>query len=266
MKILVGADPELFLYNENDNKFISGHEYIPGTKKSPYKMKYGTIQLDGMAAEFNIDPAETAEEFENNINSTINNMYHFIPKHVTLRAVPAVFFDKKYMKSVPEKCLELGCDPDYNAYTGEANPRPDQNKTMRTGSGHVHVGWTSGVEDPTDIGHFSMCCDLARELDCTLGITLAKLFEHYEVEDRRREMYGQAGCFRPKSYGVEYRTPSNLWVSAYAKEVFQQVIRAVDNLIKQKPLFPEYSDDVRQAINTSNKYTVNMLYCELKDK
>jgi hypothetical protein len=45
----------------------------------------------------------------------------------------------------------------------------------------------------------------------------------------RRGIYGGAGSFRPKPYGMEYRTPSNNWTfdSATRQWVFMQVDRAL---------------------------------------
>ena len=54
-QILVGCDPEVFV--AKGGKFISAHGMIPGTKKAPHKVERGAVQVDGMALEFNIDPA-----------------------------------------------------------------------------------------------------------------------------------------------------------------------------------------------------------------
>jgi hypothetical protein len=46
-------------------------------------------------------------------------------------------------------------------------------------------------------------------------------------------MYGAAGAFRPKTYGVEYRVLSNAWLLSEARMrfVFKQTQTAVNNLI-----------------------------------
>jgi len=54
-QILVGCDPEYFV--KKNGIFQSAHGLIMGDKKNPQKVRNGAVQVDGMAVEFNIDPA-----------------------------------------------------------------------------------------------------------------------------------------------------------------------------------------------------------------
>jgi len=111
------------------------------------------------------------------------------------------------MAALPDTAKELGCDPDYNAYTLLPNPRPDGERPFRTAAGHVHVGW--GADIPVDNSeHMEICASFVKMMDATVGMYMTFI----DREPRRRELYGKAGAFRPKSYGVEYRTPSNAWI------------------------------------------------------
>jgi len=56
MKILVGCDPELFV--KKDGVLVSAHGLVQGSKEHPFRVSKGAVQVDGMALEFNIDPAE----------------------------------------------------------------------------------------------------------------------------------------------------------------------------------------------------------------
>lgn len=67
MKLLVGADPELFV--SDNGKLVSCHGLLPGTKAEPHRVERGAVQVDGMAAEFNIDPAGDEETFITNLNT-----------------------------------------------------------------------------------------------------------------------------------------------------------------------------------------------------
>ena len=78
-KILVGADPELFMKNPNTNAFVSAHDRVPGTKYEPFKVPNGAIQVDGTALEFNIDPAHSVEEFVANIKSVKQTLESYVP-------------------------------------------------------------------------------------------------------------------------------------------------------------------------------------------
>jgi len=209
----IGADPELFL--RENGKAISAFGMVEGTKESPHKTANGAYQVDGMALEFNIDPVSTSyafDQFNRNIINTIEEMKKRVAqnnttKKYTFAIQPTQDFSEKYLANQPAAALELGCDPDFNAYTGEENPRPDGTRPFRTAAGHVHVGW--GADIPTDNEeHREICNGFIKMLDATVGMFMTFI----DRDPRRREMYGKAGACRYKPYGVEYRTPSNAWI------------------------------------------------------
>lgn len=207
-KILVGADPELFMKNPNSGLFVSAHDRVPGTKWEPHKVPYGAVQVDGTALEFNIDPANTAIEFVRNIKAVRKTLEGYVPGFNVV-AEPVAVYNADYFKwDVPSSAQALGCEPDFNAWTTEQNPRPDPlGKPIRTASGHIHVGWTTGI-DVNDSDHFELCCRVGRHLDYYLGIHSLL----WDKDPTRRKLYGQAGAFRPKPYGMEYRVLSNRWL------------------------------------------------------
>lgn len=210
-KILIGADPELFAY-KGDN-YLSVHDILPGTKSSPVAVPNGAIQVDGVAAEFNIDPAESEDVFYENVTSVkrfLSNFLSVSDKGIVLLAKPTAVFEKAYFDSLPDYAKQLGCEPDYSAYTKSPNPKPETTEPFRTGSGHVHIGWTDIPEEEVTEGHFLHCCELVKQLDATV-YPVSYLWDN---DSQRRRLYGMQGSFRPKRYGVEYRVLSNAWVNS----------------------------------------------------
>lgn len=203
----LGCDPELFLKDKTTGKHVSAYGMIEGTKHNPLRVTNGAVQVDGMALEFNIDPVTTLEDWERNITSVLSDLRGMIDDRYEFDFTPVAHFGKEYIEAQPDEAKELGCDPDYNAYDGQVNPRPDGGLGFRTASGHIHIGWTEG-EDITDKGHIEAGQMLAKQLDVTLGQT-ALLWDR---DSTRREMYGKWGAIRYKPYGVEYRVLSNVWV------------------------------------------------------
>jgi hypothetical protein len=212
MTLKVGCDPEFFLKRNGVN--VSAHGLVPGTKAKPHKLKNGAIQLDGTAVEFNIDPASSAEEFAGNIESVLKQVREMIPKEYEFDFSPAVIYDPKYFdENIPYDCKELGCDPDFNAITGAPNPRPapaGKLRTLRTGSGHIHIGWNDKkmVEDVTSKNHMWDCMQVVRLLDTYFSHVKTS----WDKDTVRANLYGAHGAFRPKPYGVEYRVLSNAWL------------------------------------------------------
>lgn len=213
--VLIGADPELFMKHPDSGEFISaddldGGPRIPGTKWEPHKVEYGAVQIDGTALEFNIDPAHTVDEFLRNITKVRETITSMVPGYNVV-AEPVARFNADYFKfHVPSHAQELGCNPDFNGWTMDTNPRPDPGgEPFRTAAGHIHIGWTQD-EDVESKEHFIKCCQFARQLDYYLGMYSLM----WDRDGTRRTLYGKAGAFRPKSYGLEYRVLSNRWLSS----------------------------------------------------
>lgn len=223
-----GADPEFFV--SKGGKPISAHGLIPGDKKNPHKVKGGAVQVDGMALEFNIDPSKDSAEFNANLDLVMDQIMKMVPGYEYYDK-PVAEFGAKYIELQPAEAKILGCEPDYNAYTMEVNPKPNADAPFRTASGHLHVGWCNGV-DPLDPDHFKACARLTRMLDFTLGIPSLL----WDRDEKRRQLYGKAGAFRPKPYGMEYRTLSNAWLDPKTKHlrkfVFAQAVAAIEMLFQ----------------------------------
>lgn len=243
-KFTIGADPEVFV--KQDGNFISAHDLVPGTKVDPFIVDKGAVQVDGMALEFNIDPASSYQEFQTNLDVVQETLKGMIGDREFLDKA-SVMFDDDFTKDIPPLNLILGCDADYNAWTMEENPTPDASSNMRTAGGHIHIGGIPS-EDPFDPSHFDLCARLARILDYTLG-TYSVL---WDKDDQRRSMYGKAGSFRPKEYGMEYRTLSNQWL--FDKNVTKFVYDSIERALKLmfNPMF-EPSSKFRDIINNSDR-------------
>lgn len=212
LKITIGTDPEFSLIDEEAQRRTSAHGLIPGTKQEPHKVNGGAVQIDGAMVEYNTEPASSAEEFIANNLKVMEALRNMIPKKYTFDFKPAVFFDDIYFEKIPDNVKELGCSPDFDAYKkGAMNPRPippDGKENMRTCSGHIHIGWTKDA-DVLSLSHRWDCCLIVRALDkCVLPY-----LKKFDKDTNRASLYGKPGAFRPKSYGVEWRVPSNAWLN-----------------------------------------------------
>lgn len=246
---LIGADPELFLKTKDGVPF-SAHGLIQGTKEQPFKVRKGAVQVDGMALEFNINPAKSFSDFDNNISTVMGELRSLVPSEYTFDLSPSTTFDDDTIDSQPMEALELGCSPDYNAYTMEKNKSPHTQSGFRTAAGHIHIGWGEGL-DPMEETHFEACATLAKQLDVYLG--LPSLL--WDRDQTRRSLYGGAGAFRPKSYGMEYRTLSNAWVGdRNLREIVWRLTRnSIERLFKNQGSVQNFGFDIQSVINNGRR-------------
>jgi hypothetical protein len=212
--IKIGCDPEGFLV-DGSGEFVPAISYVPGSKEEPFKLDGGAVQVDGLAIEFNIDAAETEEQFTGNIRKVliqIDDIIRSVDKDVRIRWTPVATFRQTVWNMTPEQCKILGCDPDFNV-KGDINENPTlrlENNPVRTAAGHIHIGWLDELLDnPMDGDHFGTCLDIAQGF---FHGHLSTFIPNTPEEEERMKYYGHSGSFRPKRYGIELRAPSNLWV------------------------------------------------------
>lgn len=262
--LLIGCDPEVFARNSVTGAFVSAHGLIPGSKQEPHVVPLGAVQVDGMAFEFNTDPASTRDEFVNNVTGVYKTLESMLPSGLTLApGVPVAKFTTDVYKAQPLEALELGCEPDYNAYTGEENPRPDAaDVPMRTAAGHIHIGFTEDA-DIWDEVHFMECCDLVLMLDVMVGLDSL----NYDKDVERRELYGKAGAFRCKSYGLEYRVLSNAWLAdeKLIERVYDRVIDTTQLFLDGVRFPEELYQEAQLAIDSSDFATAKRILAEVSN-
>lgn len=256
-KVLLGADPEIFVSNKA-GKLVSAHGLIHGTKANPLKVARGAVQVDGMALEFNIDAADSEEAWLTNLNGVMDILASMVPGY-KLECIPVATFGFDYIKAQPEAAKELGCEPDYDAYTVDVNPRPNGENDFRTAAGHIHFGLpeTGGEAPVEDADYIGWLASKVRELDFYLG--LPSLF--YDGDTKRRELYGKAGAFRPKKYGMEYRTLSNQWLGNddLKRWAYKASMEAMNRIERGVCLFDKYGDDICRIINKSDKVAASRI-------
>lgn len=230
MDILIGSDPEFFVRRADTNELVSAYGMIEGTKAKPVPMGPGHAQVDGMALEINVPPAKTAKEFTDNFNGVMDALKKEVGPNYVFDFSPVAHFGAEVIAAQPLVARELGCEPDFSAYTGKANPRPNADTPFRTASGHIHIGWTA-EQDTKDPDHIEACNMLSKQLDYFIG--LPSLI--WDEDVTRRQLYGKAGCYRPKHYGMEYRTLSNAWLTDTKRIEFvvSRTIEAFKMLVDQ---------------------------------
>ena len=140
--ITIGADPELFIINTATKKVVSAVGLIPGEKGNPWKsddMPEGFgLETDNILAEFNIPPVKDCINFINNIQYMQNYIDRFVKNNnpnLGIKCIASRIVPESELQSDQAKLF--GCDIDYNAYTLEANPKPEGTRTNMRSAGQV---------------------------------------------------------------------------------------------------------------------------------
>jgi len=199
----IGCDPEVFLV-DTSGEYIPSIGLVGGTKKSPLKVVGGFVQEDNVTAEFNIPPIDldAPEDFVAAVQLVMKSLEDKVSKkNLKLSLRSSARFQPHFLQN--EAAIESGCDPDLNVYSGKRNVYPSLFYTdMRSCGGHIHFGDKDIFQEPGSREAFIKLCDYH------IGLPLNAI----SWDKERTQTYGKAGNYRYKPYGVEYRTPSNIWL------------------------------------------------------
>ena len=233
-RIMAGHDAEFFLQN-SAGKYISSVGIIPGTKEEPFKTTNGWVQQDNVAGEINIKPSKSVQQFVEWTHGTMQDLTDMIaPLNLAIQVVASAEYEEDQLQT--REAMHAGCDPDMCVYTEKENPKPDVcGGVLRSAGGHIHLSWKNPLDHEK----------LAVVRNADLFITLPGLF--LDEDNRRRELYGKAGAYRPKTYGVEIRSPSNFWARSKSMMAwaYWQAIACVANM-DEADRYP----NVEEVINT----------------
>lgn len=199
----VGTDAELFVLKNKKAVPICG--LVGGTKEHPIPVLNGNgfaVQEDNVMLEFNIPPANNSEEFCQSIDQMLLFLTNEMKKKdLTLCCQSSMVFDKCDLQS--EQAKNFGCEPDFDVWRRTANKLSPTRlielgyETLRSAGFHIHISYDQNEEEPTlETTEF-----FVKALDMFLGVPSVLI----DKDNKRRKLYGRAGCFRLKEYGLEYR-------------------------------------------------------------
>lgn len=235
----LGCDPELFLQSKT-GELISSIGLIGGTKDFPMPIGEGcAVQEDNVAVEFNTPPCASADDFVKAIQFNLDFLKQRAAEMgLQLCIVPSGEFSDDQLNN--EQAQTFGCEPDFNAWdAGRMNPRPSaENKNLRSCGGHIHI--------ETDLG----CIEVVQAMDLFVGCPMIE----FDKDTQRRSLYGKPGAFRKKSYGVEYRTASNAWITSdeRIRWAWDQTAKALEFVENGGTINAEDGVLIQQCINESN--------------
>jgi hypothetical protein len=231
--VLIGADPEIGLLDAEDSP-VPAWTITDGTKENHQLIRKSiglSVHADGVALEFNFKPSSTAGFSDRAINAWkhISNFVTSSKLRIYRGSEIEEGFSAEHLMH-PLAQME-GCDPDFSAYAVDPSKnRGNKPKGLmkkqdtKCFGGHIHIGYPKSL-----IPDWAMI----RMMDALYYVgNMGK-----DPQGERRKWYGQAGVFRPKPYGVEYRTPSNFWCFRPIEPLeISTTVRRIVSGIEERPL------------------------------
>lgn len=257
MNFTIGTDVEGFLSEKKSGLFTSAIPVIPGTKESPIKLPSGgLLSHDNVACEWATPVATNENEFVEMVKTTLKETTAILPRNLKLNFTASALFPEKELEHPVAQIF--GCDKDYNVWLKRVNPKPKCSDlpTLRTAGAHVHVGADNIKERSAQVA-------FTRMLDINLGVS-SILLDKSEMSVQRRKLYGKSGAFRPKPYGIEYRTLSNFWLkSKNLVSLVYKLTRDTVNLFSNEVyglLNDVNGDIVQETINGNDTETARIIF------
>lgn len=264
--ITIGSDPELLLVadeGKTTEKIISAIGFgMGGTKKKPKDISQGFfMQEDNVLLEFNTPPVSNKKDFLWAIKEGQELVKRQLPLGYGVKVQTSHYFDEDQLRH--PKAKEFGCDPDLNAWIAAFNSPPNTDTNLRTTGGHVYIGYDISTEkevkEATDI-------KIAKAMDIFAAVPSIFL----DRDAMRRELYGKAGAYRHKPFGLEYRTLSSFWIAndKFIEWVYDAVIKSLEFVESGAVEALTETDQalIESAVNESNSVCAEVIMDKFKVK
>jgi hypothetical protein len=220
----LGCDPEFFL--KKGTKIIGSELVIAedGLKvgslfdTSTDKDNRSKFVRDGVQAELNPRQNTCRASLASEISACMRVLNGELVKHkVKADFSRLVKITKPELLKLSEKSRVFGCAPSMSIYgekidIGTIDPMKYR---KRAAGGHLHIGHGPHYGKNTGL-YRAVKEDYERTvamLDIICGNTLV-LVDRDKGNIERRKVYGRAGEYRLPPHGLEYRTPSNFWLTS----------------------------------------------------
>ena len=198
-----GADPEVFLRDRRGNLVTAREAGVPGTKARPYDLGDGfAVQMDGLAMEFNTPVVDRLSDLQEVARQGLHRCLDLLgDKSLSVNPIITANFKKTAWDSIPDGDKILGCEPSFGMRGGIIRTRcPARSRYV---GGHIHISWGEGLDTQPGSNHDKDCQFLLQYLT---GLPTS-----CRGESRYYSGYGKNN-YRPKHYGMEWRSPSSKWV------------------------------------------------------
>jgi len=274
-----GTDPEFFTVDKQNNVISPALLEINGiitpvidNIKHPIYIDNADFSwmMDGVAWELTLKaPAKNAKEIHEITEFGLESLEDFISK-ISWNSDKLSLYKKPVVSINPDIYLPMidvdkvfqgfifGCDPDEDGILPDyiCEELDVVSHPYRYGGGHIHFSGNDLMYENPRIS--------VQLLAITVGnyVTLNSIY--HEEEKLRVKTYGRPGRFRPQVYkdgsvGIEYRTPSNSWISFSLdkKEELFSLSELVSKIIaepkKCRDFIKTYLPSTIEAINSADK-------------
>lgn len=237
MQVTFGQDSEIAFVDDNGAypSTLLYPDVVKGKSNGTHNWEVGT---DGRQAEMRSDPVYCREWMQDCIWHAMYELSHKARVNgLRLECKSAVKMLPKRIKEGGEKCIESGCNPDFDWQSIPNVTRCVFSKAPWCFSGvHQHMTLYKPSYAWTD------WAGMIHILDTLVGVPMEAIcFD--ESSKERRKFYGRAGCHRPTEYkkeqkGVEYRVLGG-WVlqSPALMSLAFGLFKIAHNLIYYKDTF-----------------------------
>lgn len=204
MAFSFGSDPEFMITKNGEYKSAIG--IVQGSRFNRIRIKGHEFYFDNVLAECAIKPSRSKAEAVANFKECLQ-LYVEMVHPFKLVAQASQRFDRKELQH--EEAKKVACDPEFCPYDMKQGDSPTEEilyGTLRTCGGHIHLG-------EEELGDGNRGILAMYMMDLFLGVPSLWL-DKDPTSATRREMYGAAGRYRVKDYGMEYRALSNFWLQS----------------------------------------------------